>query len=785
MVVETNAVKNLVYWIYDNHNKQTILFVMVISNLKGISMEFIKGYVEKIVYRNNDNGYTVLSLSSDDDEVTCVGSFGSINEGEYMEVTGFYTVHSIYGEQLTVEKYEVKNPEDVNSIRKYLGSGGIKGIGEVLADRIVKKFGIHTFEIIETQPERLAEVKGISERKAREISISIEEKKDLRQAMIYLQKYGISVSLAVKIYDHYGSDLYSIIKTNPYKLADDIYGIGFKIADDIAGKIGISNDSEYRIKSGILYTLLQASSNGHIYLPMERLTIAANELLKIEGLDVEKNIMDLIIDKRIIVKDEDKKVYVSNYYYTELNTAKMLHDLNISNSSLGEGIDTKISKIEKDTGVFLDEMQRTAVTEAIKNGLLIITGGPGTGKTTIINTIIRFFLMDDLEILLAAPTGRAAKRMTEATGFEAQTVHRLLELSGNLGDSAYGARFEKNEENPLEADVIIIDEASMVDIFLIHSLLKAITVGTRLILVGDVDQLPSVGPGNVLKDILESQAFKTVKLTKIFRQAYESDIILNAHKINNGEKIDLYNNSGDFLFIKRNETNRAISAMLTLIQDKIPGYIDCDMMEIQVLTPMRKGLLGVERLNTILQEYLNPKSVDKREKEMHGVILREGDKVMQTKNNYQLEWENKNRFGVTIDSGMGIFNGDMGIIKSVNNYAETMEVEFDEGKIVNYNFNQLDEMDLAYAITIHKSQGSEYPAVILPIITGPRMLMNRNILYTAVTRAKKCVCVIGNPDTVQEMTNNKSEHKRYSSLSVRIVQLEKQVQEDAWETKNI
>lgn len=739
-------------------------------------MEIVRGYVEKIVYRNDGNGYTVLSLSAEDDEVTCVGSFGTINEGEYVEVSGHYIVHNVYGEQLAVEKYEVKAPEDVNSIRKYLGSGGIKGIGVALADRIVRKFGLETFEIIEKQPERLSEIKGISERMAREIAAQVEEKRDLRQAMIFLQNYGISVSLAVKIYDYYGNDLYGIIKTNPYKMADDIYGIGFKIADDIAVRIGIHSDSEFRIKSGIIYTLLQASSNGHVYLPMDSLIQETTRLLQIENSqDIEKTIMDLIIDKRIIVKDDDKKVYASNYYYTELNTAKMLCDLNISSEYILEDIDKEIAKIEEDTGIFLDEMQKKAVQESVKSGFLVITGGPGTGKTTTINTIIRYFRMHNLEISLAAPTGRAAKRMTEATGFEAQTIHRLLELSGSLGDSSYGARFERNEENPLEADVIIIDEASMVDIFLMHSLLKAVSVGTRLIIVGDVNQLPSVGPGNVLKDILDSGCFNVVNLTKIFRQAYESDIIVNAHRINNGERIHLAKKSRDFLFLGREDANKAINAMLTLIQKKLPDYINCNIMDIQVLTPMRKGLLGVERLNAILQEYLNPKNDGKREKEMHGTVFREGDKVMQIKNNYQLEWEINNKFGVTIDSGMGIFNGDMGIVRTINTYAEVLDVEFDEGRVVTYGFGQLDELELAYAITVHKSQGSEYPAVVMPVLTGPRMLMNRNILYTAVTRAKKCVCLIGNSDTIQMMVDNKSEQKRYSGMAIRIQQLYKQI----------
>ncbi|SHI47679.1 SF1B family DNA helicase RecD2 [Parasporobacterium paucivorans] len=743
-------------------------------------METVKGYIEKIVYRNADNGYTVLSLSmsgedSFEDEITCVGYFAAVDEGEFIEASGEFSNHSLYGEQLNVDSYSVKSPDDIDSIRKYLGAGSIKGLGEALADRIVRKFGLETFEIMEKQPERLAEVKGISTRKAMEIADQVEEKKDLRQAMIFLQKYGVSLSMAVKIYEQYGSGLYAVIRDNPYKMADEIAGIGFKAADEIAKKVGIQTDSHYRIKSGILYVLLQASSNGDVYLPMEDLTIRAKQLLEVESGEFEKNIMDLILDKRIIVRDEDRKAYVSNYYYTELNSAKMLHDLNVSEGKGQEKTEDYISKIEKDTGITLDELQKTAVMEAAHNGFLVITGGPGTGKTTTINAIIKYFSMTNHEILLAAPTGRAAKRMTEATGLEAQTIHRLLEISGNLGDSSYAARFERNEENPLEADVVIIDEASMVDMFLMHALLKAVTVGTRLILVGDVNQLPSVGPGNVLQDILECGCFKVVRLTKIFRQAQESDIVLNAHKINCGEKLDLKKPSKDFLFIKREDSNKIIAAMLTLILKKLPEYVECDVADIQVLTPMRKGMLGVERLNKILQDYLNPKDVSKREKEFQGIVFREGDKVMQIKNNYQLEWEMSNRYGVTVKRGMGIFNGDMGIIRTVNTYAEVMEVEFDEGRLVSYSFRQLDELEPAYAITIHKAQGSEYPAVVVPVLTGPRMLMNRNILYTAVTRAKKCVCLLGDEETIWQMTDNKSEQIRYSGLGERLKELKEGV----------
>lgn len=753
-------------------------------------MPFIEGYVEKIVYRNEDNGYTVLSLVDHDEEITCVGNFHYIGEGELIEAEGSYISHPMYGEQFQVDQYEIKAPEDTLSIERYLGSGAIKGIGAVLAARIVKRFKADTFRIIEEEPERLSEVKGISEKMAIQIGEQLEEKKDMRKAMIFLQKYGISSSLAVKIYNQYGPQMYSVIQQNPYKLADDIAGIGFKIADEIAVKVGIHSDSDFRIKSGILYSLLQGAGQGHVYLPMKEILAHTRELLGIELGSVEKHVMDLAIEKKLIIKqkDEEQIIYSSPYYYMELNIARMLSDLSIKGEWSQKEIEKKLRYLEKDFGMELDLLQKKAVEEALKNGVLVVTGGPGTGKTTTINAIIKYFEQEGLDVVLAAPTGRAAKRMTEATGYEAKTIHRLLELSGMLTENGGAASFERNEQNPLETDVVIIDEMSMVDINLMHSLLKAIMVGTRLILVGDVNQLPSVGPGNVLKDIINSEAFNVVMLTKIFRQAAKSDIVVNAHKINQGEHISLENGSKDFLFLKRDDANVIISAMITLIQKKLPDYIETKEYDIQVLTPMRKGLLGVERLNGILQQYLNPPDKKKREKILPQGVFREGDKVMQIKNNYQLEWEIKGNYGLPMDKGLGIFNGDMGIVKEINDFSEQMTVEFDEGKQVAYGYGQLDELELAYAITIHKSQGSEYPAVIIPILNGPRMLMNRNLLYTAVTRAKKCVCLVGSRETFWEMAENQSEKRRYSGLMDRIKEISlgdmnggEEVRQDNWD----
>lgn len=730
-------------------------------------MEKLAGYVEHIIYRNADNGYTVLNLVSGEAEITCVGIFSAIAEGENIEASGDYTDHPTYGKQFKVESFEEKAPEDEEAIERYLGSGAIRGIGLALAARIVRRFKADTFRIIEEEPERLAEVKGISERKAMEIADQVNEKRDLRQAMIFLQQYGITMNLAVKVYQQYGQEVYGIIRENPYRLADDIEGVGFRTADEIAVRVGIRMDSDFRIRSGILYVLLQASTEGHTYLPEEELTRRTGQLLEVGEEQIEKQYMDLAIERKIIMKqgENQTQIYAAFFYYMEANTATMLKQLNVSYDVPDLEIEERVRRIEKQTGMELDEHQMTAVKEAVRNGLLIITGGPGTGKTTTINTIIKYFEMEGLDIFLAAPTGRAAKRMSETTGFEARTIHRMLELNGGV-DGAAG--FERNEQNPLETDVVIIDEMSMVDISLMHALLKAVAVGTRLILVGDVNQLPSVGPGSVLRDIIRSHECNVVMLTKIFRQASTSDIIVNAHKINQGEEVTLDNKSMDFFFLKRYDADVIISVVLQLIKQKLPKFVDATPYDIQVLTPMRKGLLGVERLNGILQRYLNPPSPQKREKEHGDILFREGDKIMQTRNNYQLEWEIRTKYGLSVDKGTGVFNGDMGIVREINDFAETMTVEFDEGRMVEYPYKLLDELELAYAITIHKSQGSEYPAVVIPLLSGPSMLMNRNLLYTAVTRARKCVTLVGNEVTFEQMVQNTSQQKRYSGLCDRL-----------------
>ena len=747
--------------------------------------ETVTGYIDHVIFRNEDNGYTVMVLKGmeEERELTCVGTFPAITQGAAIEASGNYTTHPVYGKQFQIASYVEKMPEDALAMERYLGSGAIKGIGAALAARIVRRFGDDTMRIVEEEPERLAEIKGISEKKAMEIAEQMTEKADMRRAMIFLQKYGISLNLGAKIYQKYGQTVYGVLQENPYRLAEDISGVGFRIADEIASRIGIHTDSDYRIRSGMLYTLLQASGEGHIYLPKEELFSRASGLLGVDSSYMEKHLMDMVVDRKLILKETEDGavVYPTRYYYLELNSARMLCELNILCPEDEEMMEKRINRIEKETGTRLDEMQKQAVAAAASHGLFILTGGPGTGKTTTINAIIRYFEEEGVELRLAAPTGRAAKRMTEATGYEAQTIHRLLELNGMPEEEQEGraVHFDRNSENPLEADVIIIDEMSMVDIALMHSLLLAVTAGTRLILVGDENQLPSVGPGNVLRDIIRSGCFPVVELKKIFRQASESDIVVNAHKINRGEQVTINNKSRDFFFLKRYDADIIIRVVIALIQEKLPRYVDAKPYEIQVLTPMRKGLLGVERLNQILQRYLNPPDEKKKEKEIGQRLFREGDKVMQVKNNYQLEWEILGRYKIPVDKGVGVFNGDTGIMTEINEFAETATVEFEDGRQAEYSFKQLEELELAYAVTIHKSQGSEYPAVILPILSGPRMLMNRNLLYTAVTRARKCVTVVGSETTFAEMIRNEKQQQRYSSLDRRIRELDESEQKES------
>ncbi len=771
------------------------------------TVEYFEGYIDHIIFQSPATGYTVMTGVMEGKTYTLVGTLPGIEAGENIKADGHEATHQIYGTQFVIDQYQVVAPKTQEAVERYLGSGAIKGIGAAMASRIVKKFGDDTMRIIEEEPERLAEIKGISARKAMNIAASVNAKRDMQDAVMFLQKYGISINLAGKIYNRYGNEMYDIVRDNPYRLAEDIEGLGFRTCDEIARNAGIAEDSAFRIESGIQYALGMAEGNGHCYLPLPELWSSVESLLNITIQDLNQYLLELQMKGRVMVKssrprsisdfldsaanagDADAPVYDANpalhadpathvyratIYYTELQVATLLKDLNVTveNAELDAKRALTIDEITEKHGIELDPLQRDAVLTAGHSGLLVITGGPGTGKTTTINTIIRMFADEGKTILLGAPTGRAAKRMSEATGWPASTIHRLLEYQGRPdedgedGDQVRG-HFERNENNPLECDVVIIDEMSMVDIFLMNALLKAIHRGTRLIMVGDANQLPSVGAGNVLRDIIASGVIRTIQLRHIFRQAAASDIVVNAHKINEGEPVDLSKRSKDFLFIKSQTPDQIFAAIAALVLNKLPGYLGVDPFDIQIMTPQRKGALGVERLNQLLQEQMNPKSSRKTEKEIGGTLFRVGDKVMQIRNDYNLIWEIRGRYGIPTEKGEGVFNGDIGIITEINSFAQNLTVRFDD-RFVEYAFKDCESLELAYAITIHKSQGSEYPAVIVPMYQGPSMLMNRNLLYTAVTRAKSCVCLVGNPPIFDQMLHNASEAKRYSSLGERL-----------------
>ena len=738
----------------------------------------VRGTVERIVFRNEENGYAVLTVREKGKEITLVGTFPSVSEGISIEATGKMVSHAAYGEQFRVESYSETVPEGKEAIERYLGSGAIKGIGAALAARVVKKFGDETLRILEEEPERLAEVKGISVRKAREIAQQVDGQRNMRRAMIFLQNYGITLTMSVKIYNKYNEGVYDILQQNPYRLAEDIDGVGFKTADAIAAKVGIAEDSEYRICCGILYCLGLAVSDGSVYLPEKELLSLAAETLGLEEERIRNQLESLAMERKIVLRSreteegQERIVYLARFDSLERSVAHKLCELSQVLSQDTEAVREALERLGRESGIVLEEEQTEAVVLAATQGLLVVTGGPGTGKTTTVSAMLRYFRSLDEEILLAAPTGRAARRMTEATHCEASTIHRLLEVSAASEEMNGRVHFERGADNPLEADVVIIDEMSMVDLPLMNALLQAIPVGTRLVLVGDVDQLPSVGPGAVLRDILRAEAFPTVRLQRIFRQAAASDIVTNAHRVNHGEPIRLDNQSRDFFFLSRANVDHIVGNLILLIRDKLPRYVKARPYDIQVLTPMRKGPLGVERLNVLLQQSLNPPDPSKAEKVFGDGVFRVGDKVMQIRNNYQLVWEIRGRYGTPVHTGEGIFNGDLGVIRQMNHAAGFMTVEFDDGRFVEYPYGNLEELELAYAVTIHKSQGSEYPAVLLPLLSGPKMLLSRNLLYTAITRARSCVVILGSGETVQMMIDNAQDSRRYTSLTERIRELQ-------------
>lgn len=730
----------------------------------------LEGVVEQIVYKNDENGYTVARIKYNKDLISIVGYTPFLNEGQKFKIKGEWTTHPTFGQQIKVESCEEVVPTTLEGIERYLASGLIKGIGPATAKRIVEKFGKDSLDIIEMNPDRLTEIEGIGTKKAQTISEAFKDQRELRNVMVFLQGYGISPTYSVKIFKKYGEGAIGIVKENPYKLCDDISGIGFKTADKIARSIGIDPNSRYRIMAGIKYILAGCMNNGHVYYPKLSLY---DECVKLLGIDVDlidDALINLITSKQIVVEQdsEDVAVYLSPLYFSELGVSKRLLELSIQSISENfEDIDEEIEDYEEKNNIKLADEQRTAVIEGAKNGVCVITGGPGTGKTTIIKCIINIFENRGMNIVLAAPTGRAAKRITETTGYEASTIHRLLQMEFIPGES--NQQFAKDESEPIEADAVIIDEASMIDIILMNSLLKAIAVGTRLILVGDVDQLPSVGPGNVLRDIIDSKAINVVKLNKVFRQANESLIAVNAHKINNGELPILNDREKDFFFIQKSNSTDVLEDILKLVDVRLPSFkeeIDA-VRDIQVIAPMRKGETGIHNLNIRLQEILNPPSKRKSEKQFRDYTFRVGDKVMQIKNNYNIEWESISGKGEL--QGTGVFNGDIGYIEAIDNENQILTIAFDDDRRVSYDFTSLDELELAYAITIHKSQGSEFPVVVIPVCYGPPMLMTRNLIYTGVTRARKLVVLVGNRQVLSAMINNNRITERYSNLKKRII----------------
>lgn len=736
-------------------------------------MEKIEGMISDIVFKNEDNGYVIAHLSNENNDVVIVGCMPTLTVGESIEVEGKWVNHKTYGTQFEVSSFMPVTPSSIEGIYVYLSSGMIKGIGEKMAKRIIDKFGVDTLDIIQNSPHRLSEVEGIGSKKIEQIAKSYEDNRELRNIIMQLSPYGITPNLCLKIYKKYKNKAVDVISRNPYKLAEDVRGIGFKVADKIAENLGIDKLSKDRIMQGILYSLNQSLSSGHTYLPKDILVQESSKLLGVEKEYILDCILGLAYDQKIHIEKglgHEDHIYLIPYYLSENGVCKQIIKLAQSDfKDLNIDVEKEIEKVEEETGIKLANNQALAVKEAIKSGLVVITGGPGTGKTTTINTIIKVFENNEQEVLLAAPTGRAAKRMSETSNKEAKTIHRLLEM-GYATDSEELV-FLKDEEDPIKADVVIVDEVSMVDIVLMYSLLKAIKPGTRVILVGDSDQLPSVGAGNVLKDIIDSEVINVVRLNEIFRQAQESMIVVNAHRINQGLPLHLNVKGKDFFFIKKDTNEEILKEIVGLVSTRLPKFYNLDKLkDIQVLAPMRKGDLGVANLNIELQKYLNKEEKYKVEETLQKRIFRVGDKVMQIKNNYTKKWETEDKS----ESGEGIYNGDIGYIYHIDKENKIIYVLFDQTKIVSYEYSELDELDHSFCTTIHKSQGSEFPAIVIPVTWAPPMLLNRNLLYTAVTRAKKLVVLVGDVKYLEYMIRNNKTNDRHSNLSKKLNRLKEE-----------
>ena len=734
----------------------------------------LRGSVEEIIFHNRDNGYTVFALreegaAPDSEDTVCVGYTSGLNRGETLLLSGVWKVHPTYGRQFSVAAFTQQAPTSAAAMARYLASGVVKGVGPKTAERIVDRFGESTFSIISEKPDRLVEIKGISYEKAMAIHHAFEEQHQLRQAMLYLQELGLPPASILRVYKQYKEKTIQVVKTDPYRLAEDVTGIGFLTADRMAAAAGISPRSPQRLKSGLLYVLSRETANGHVYLPKPLLLAEAEALLDAPAEELDNVLLDLQMENKVWQDrvGEEIAVYPAAFYHAEVFSAKKLLELAGTQQPVdGALLEKQLAQVTAELGIVLAEAQKDAVRAALTHGVMILTGGPGTGKTTTIRTMLRLLDLTGKTVALAAPTGRAAKRMTEATGEEAKTIHRLLEASFSEADGRQV--FEKNEDDPLDADVVIIDETSMVDCMLLLNLLRAIPPGARLILVGDEDQLPSVGPGNVLKDMIASGCLPVIRLTEIFRQAEQSAIVRNAHRINQGQ-LPLYNErDSDFFFVQRAYPEDVSRTVVDLVTRRLPAFTRRDpFWEIQVLSPMRKGILGIQSLNPALQAALNPPADNKPQRAFRGGVLRLGDKVMQIKNNYDLSWEIRDSRGLLQESGTGVFNGDQGVVTELRG-EDSVTVLFDGERRVKYDATQLEELELAYAITIHKSQGSEYPVIVIPVHSGPPMLLSRNLLYTGVTRAKELVALVGLPDTVKQMVENDREVRRYTGLARRL-----------------